>query len=919
MLEAEVLVLADKMRVHILAKALNVPSKIIIDKCQAEGLDVTNHMSTLSAGLEATIREWFSEGQHATTVETADRVDLTKVRLPKRRLLREGASSNSGGATVLDAPPGVDDPSLLPSAESDEPGPPESMSPATTLEESSEAPGEEFVAADVPVAAESRPNTADVTAMGSPSALVSPEESDSTAEAPAAELVSPAGPQNVPQPAKLKGPRVVRYEAPEPNVGPFGPRRRTPEPGPAGAPSAAPWSPADSAGRRRGVRSRGAAAEAAAAAKAKAPVRKLGESDLAAEKLKEWRDQDLAERQERISDATGRRIHVRRPIDAPARRGTQAGPKTEASVLSPVVMRDLCAATGISMLQMLPILQREFGTSATINTELADDAAEYVCAELGVTLTIRPPQTAMDKVREEFVAREPKDVRPRAPVVTFLGHVDHGKTSLLDAIRRARVAASEDGGITQHIGAYRLDHPTAGSVTFLDTPGHEAFTAMRARGARLTDVAVLVVAADDGLMPQTLEAINHAKAAGLSGVSLLVALNKIDLGTQNVNKIYGQLAEQGLQPSGDWGGDTDVIHTSATTGEGIPELVEHLAALGEVLDLKAPHGGPATGTVIDAQLREGVGAVVRVLVQQGVLNLGDAVVCGTGYGKVRALLDDRGQRLKEAGPSIPVEIWGLDGIPAAGETLFEVASMQRAKEVAEDERSRQSRAGLQESRRVWTLEDVFTQRDRGEVPELNVIIRGDVDGSVDALKTMLGKIPSDQVRLTIRQAAVGPVNDGDILLAEASKAVIIAFRVTPSSGAKKLADEKGVAIRSYKVIYDVADDMRKAMEGLLSPDEKVEWRAAAQVREVFRVSKVGQVAGCYVSEGTIQRNHLVRLVRDGTVVRDGCKLGSLRRFKDDVKEVRAGMECGIRIEGFDDVKAGDVIESYEVAKIARKL
>jgi translation initiation factor IF-2 len=507
-------------------------------------------------------------------------------------------------------------------------------------------------------------------------------------------------------------------------------------------------------------------------------------------------------------------------------------------------------------------------------------------------------------------------LKQRSPVVTFLGHVDHGKTSLLDAIRATHVTEKEDGGITQHIGSYHLKHKTAGEVTFLDTPGHAAFTAMRARGAQMTDVVVLVVAADDGVMPQTIEAINHAKAAG---VPVVVALNKCDLGTQNFTKIYGQLAEHGLTPSGDWGGETDVLATSAVTGEGIDALVEHLAALGEVLDLKADYKGDATGVVIEAETKEGVGAVVRVLVQQGMLKTGSVLVCGNAFGKVRALIDDRGKRIKQAGPSIPVEVWGLDEVPAAGDHFYQVKNMQVAKSVAEDVRRQRASESRAETRRLRSLEDVFKRRELGELPELNVIVKADVDGSLDALRNMLEQFPSDEVRLTIRHAAVGPVTDSDVLLADTSDAIVIAFRVTPSTGAKRLADEKGVDVRQYKVIYEVGDEIRKAMEGLLEPEEKIENRATCEVRDVFKITKLGQVAGCFVTDGTVQRNHLVRLVRDGIVVREGSKIDSLRRFKDDVKEVRAGMECGIRIENFDDIKVGDVIESYEVVKLPRKL
>jgi translation initiation factor IF-2 len=431
----------------------------------------------------------------------------------------------------------------------------------------------------------------------------------------------------------------------------------------------------------------------------------------------------------------------------------------------------------------------------------------------------------------------------------------------------------------------------------------------------MTDVVVLVVAADDGIMPQTVEAIHHAQAAK---VPIVVALNKIDLGDQNKLKIYGQLAEHSLNPS-EWGGEVDVIPTSATTGRGITELVDHLADLSSLLELRADPTLPATGTVIESEMKPGVGAVARVLVQDGTLNIGDFAVCGNAFGKVRALVGDRGERLSSAGPAIPAEVWGLDEPPAAGDKLYVVESLQRAKEIAAQAKRVRTETGRLQSRKVKTLEEMFLQRDADEVPELNVLVKADVDGSVAALKGALAEIPSDEVRLTIRHAAVGAVNDSDILLAAACKGIIVAFRVDTSTGAKRLAEQNGVEVRPYRVIYEVCDDIRKALSGMLAPEEKIESRAAIQVRQLFRITKVGMVAGCYVTSGTVERGHLAKVVRDGVVVREGCRFSSLRHVKDDVREVRAGMECGLRLEGFEDIHVGDVIETYEIMKIARTL
>ncbi|MCH7872553.1 MAG: translation initiation factor IF-2, partial [Planctomycetes bacterium] len=431
------------------------------------------------------------------------------------------------------------------------------------------------------------------------------------------------------------------------------------------------------------------------------------------------------------------------------------------------------------------------------------------------------------------------------------------------------------------------------------------------------DVVVLVVAADDGVMPQTIEAINHAKAAD---VPIVVALNKIDRGEQNKLKIYGQLSEQGLTPSGEWGGEIDVIPTSATTGAGVDDLIEHLADLSAVLELKADPTLPACGTVIEAETKPGVGAVIRLLVQEGTLRVGNFVVCGPAFGKVRALLDDRGARIQEAGPAQPVEVWGLDDVPAAGDKLYAVDDLSRAKSIATETKQARVAGARVRSRRVKTLQEMFDRRDSEEVPELNVIIKTDVDGSGTALRQALGRPITDEVKLTIRHSGVGTVTDSDVLLAAACGGIIIAFRVDPSTGVRRLAERHGVDIRSYRVIYDVCDDLKKALEGLLAPEERIEPRATLVVRQMFNFGKkIGIVAGTMVTDGLVNRKQFAKIVRDGVVVRDRCKFQSLRRFKDDVKEVRAGMECGIRLEGFDDIHVGDRIETYEIVEIARTL
>lgn len=907
------------MRVHILAKELNVTSKAILEKCSAEGLNVKNHMSTLTAGQTATLREWFSEGTHGTSVEVADRVNLEKVRVPRRR--RKAADSQAVavevekavGEEVSETPVAVEAEVSPPVVEQEPAAPPTVVetptAPAVVAEVSVE------VVDDAPEAPPVEPAPVMEVAEVAEAVETAEVPAAGPAESPAepAEPPKPAGPQNVPKPARLRGPRVVRYEPPEPDV--FTPGRRGRR-GEIAEPVLGDASSDRDVGVERGGGRRGEGAGKAGTKSRRVSERRGGRGSGAGDQLKEWRDRDLLERRERLAGATGRRIHTRRfEMKSPQGAAPVIERKTKAEIREPFTLKDFCAALGVPFLQVFNILKREHNVLCNVNSMIDKDVAELVALDLGVELTVLEAKTSLDLLKEEFDRRERSHLQPRPPVVTFLGHVDHGKTSLLDAIRRTHVASHEDGGITQHIGSYHLQTPY-GPVTFLDTPGHEAFTAMRARGAQMTDIVVLVVAADDGVMPQTVEAINHAKAAN---VPILVALNKIDLGAYREVEIYGQLAHHGLTPSGDWGGEVDVIRTSAVKGEGINQLLEHLVALGDLLELKADPTVQATGTVIEAETKEGVGPVVRLLVQEGTLHKGDIVVCGNAAGKIRALHNDRGAAIDEAGPGLPVEIWGLEDVPTAGDRLFQVDSMQRAKQISQEVTQRRLVESRTETRKARSLEDLFKQRDEGEIPDLNVIVKADVDGSVDVLKHSLGELPSDKVRLSIRHAGVGAVNDSDVTLAEASDAIIIAFRVTTQAGAKRLAEAKQVDIRYYRVVYEVIDEIIKSMEGKLAPEERAEDRGKAEVRQVFKISKIGWVSGCMVTEGTVGRNHLARVVRNGVVVREGCRLESLRHFKDDAREVRAGLECGIRLDGFDDTKPGDVIETYEIIQIARTL
>jgi translation initiation factor IF-2 len=494
-----------------------------------------------------------------------------------------------------------------------------------------------------------------------------------------------------------------------------------------------------------------------------------------------------------------------------------------------------------------------------------------------------------------------------------MGHVDHGKTSLLDSIRETEVVAGEAGGITQHIGAYQVHHD-GNVITFLDTPGHEAFTAMRARGASVTDIAVIVVAADDGVMPQTVEAIDHAKAAG---VPVMVAVNKIDKEGADPNRVRGELAQQGLTPA-DWGGDTEFVDVSAKTRQNLEDLLETLATLAEIQELKANPDAPASGSVIESRLDPGRGPVVSVLIQRGRMKVGDALVAGAHSGRARAMHDFRGEQVKEATPGMPVEILGFDGVPEAGEHFRIVENEREARRVAQERANRLKAESIarREGVRV-SLEDVMARAQAGE-KELALLVEADVAGSLEALADEIAKLPQDRVTVNIIRDGVGGITESDVMLAAASDAVIIGFNVRPVGNARQLADQEGVEIRTYSVIYKIVEDLRDAMEGLLEPEEVEETVGTAEVRQTFKASRVGTIAGCYVTDGTVRRGGRARLVRDGTVVYDG-RVASLRRFKDDVREVTAGLECGMVLENYADIKEGDVIEVYETRQVEQTL
>ena len=586
--------------------------------------------------------------------------------------------------------------------------------------------------------------------------------------------------------------------------------------------------------------------------------------------------------------------------------------KIEKAILTSeaVTVRELSEKIGKPAAEIIKKLFM-MGTIATINNEIDFETCELIAADYDIELELQLPKTAEEVLEEALKADDSeKDLVERPPVVTIMGHVDHGKTSLLDAIRNSSVTAGEAGGITQHIGAYTVTC-NGKKITFIDTPGHEAFTAMRARGAQVTDVVILVVAADDGIMPQTVEAINHSKAAG---VPIVVAINKMDKPEANPDRVLQQLTEHGLLCE-DWGGDTICVPVSAKKHTNLDQLLEMVLLQADVLELRANPNRKAKGTIIESQLDKGRGPVATVLVQNGTLRVGDPVVAGVAFGKVRAMMDDKGRRVKEAGPSTAVEVLGFNEVPSAGDEMI-VADLDKLSKLVAEERRNKIRAEQMKKLSKVSLEDLYSHIAEGDVKDLNIVIKADVDGSVEAVKQALEKLSQDEVRVKCIHGAVGAITASDVMFASASNAIVIGFNVRPDSGAKALAEQEKVDIRTYRVIYQAIEDVENAMKGLFKPVFKEVVIGTISVRNTFKVSGVGTIAGAYVSDGKVTRNAEVRVVRDGIVIHEG-RIGSLRRFKDDVKEVAQGYECGISIENFNDIREGDTIEAFVMEEVKR--
>ncbi len=734
----------------------------------------------------------------------------------------------------------------------------------------------------------------------------------------------------VPTKATLKGPNLIREE--KPDVVPT-PRAR-PRPGTTGGPGTAGSSfntmktragggvkvseegPEEESADKKDPKKKGAAG---LSARRKGMDGRRGQAD---EKLKEFTEADLIERRDRLLEAaryrSGVEQHMRKSGTqrSQAQTGAQRGGVLE--IEEPVTVKSLSLALGIKANEIIGKLLKQ-GVFATINQSLDFLVAGTIAAEWGVELKVQKAPTLEERFLAEYQAREidPANLVLRPPVVTILGHVDHGKTSLLDKIRQANVAAGEAGGITQHIAAFSVELDRGGAkkrVTFIDTPGHQAFTAMRARGANMTDVAVLVIDAAQGIQPQTVESINHARAAG---VPIVIALNKIDLADANPDMVMGQLAQQELSPVA-WGGQTEVIKTSGRTGAGIEELIEILDLQSQILELQSDPTAPARGTVIEARVDAGLGSVATVLVQDGTLKVGDVVLAGHGYGKIRQLMDSYGKFITEAGPSTPVLIAGLSQLPMAGDKFFVIESIDRAREICEEREVVSRQAELANQNKV-SLENLFSTIKEGQIKTINLIVKGDVSGSVETLIKTVTDSNTEEVQVKVIHSAVGAINESDVELASASGAVIIGFHVAPEPPAQALAEARHVEIRTYRVIYEIFDDLKKALSGMLAPEIREKHHGWIEVRQTFKVSRVGTVAGCYVTEGYVSRGSKIRVVRDGKIVIEGLAMETLRRVKDDVKDVKIGFECGIKLTNFDDVKIGDKFEAYVREEIKRTL
>ncbi len=880
-----------KSRVHDLAAEFGITSEELLKLLRGMNVFVRSHLSALEADQVAQARvRWEREkrkgtgdtkvkkGRRKATKKAAPKVKATK---PVRRR-RTAADVAKAEAKVAEE---------------------EAKRAAAELEELERSQAEEIVEVEQPRSLEERarelfkdlPPLEETPAEVPPQAEASPQvEAPREVEVPIASAEAPPAveppkptpviPTRVARPTPVRGPKPVFSSS-----------------GPPAAP--APPRPAPSAGAGAGTRP--------------APGRRKGRKGRRAAVDQEAVHANILKTLQGMK-GRGRRGRASKSGE-PSFRELQEGrlaaerekEKTQIRVNEFISVSELATIMKISATQIVQFAFKELGLMVTVNQRLDFDQIELIASEFGFE-AVREDEYAAQV--ETVVADEEKDLLPRSPVVTIMGHVDHGKTSLLDYLRKANVVAGEAGGITQHIGAYHVDLPSGRDLTFVDTPGHEAFTAMRARGAQVTDIVVLVVAADDQVMPQTIEAISHAKNAG---VPIVVAVNKIDLPNANPTKTTQDLLQHNVVLE-EYGGEVLCALISAKTGEGIDQLLEKILLQAELLELKANPSRAPSGTVLEATLDPGKGPLATVLVQRGTLRVGDDFICGSFSGRVRALLDERGKQVKEVGPSLPVQILGFDGVPAAGDAFVTVTDAAEARDIAQKRQRLEREAQNRRTGRGGSLEDFSRALQEGAVSQLRIIIKADQGGPAEALADSVERLSTSEVKVDVVHRGVGAINESDIILAKAAGAIVLGFHVRPDSNARAVAEREHVDVHTYRVIYEAVEDVRNALEGLLKPEEKEIILGEAEILELFKVSKVGTIAGCNVRSGIIDRTAKVRVVRDGVSVYDGV-IGSLKRFKEDVKEVREGLECGIAIENFNDVKVGDLIESFRLEEVRRTL
>ena len=918
-----------KIRITQVAKDLGIPTKDIIEKCISEGIEgVTTPQASIPIGLAETIKEWFGGSGSTTGAEIAASVDVVGIRervqkaAPKKKKV-------AGDAPPSDAPISVTETSVAASAS------------AVTIEEpiaSIDIAAKQLSAAASSVKAKVQSSDGIDGGTSVVDAPVAPPKPVAPVLPPKPVVIVPPpkpfvpAPMNVPtrpvrarptsqvldQPTKtsLSGPKVIRVEAadniaaPRPRTGgQFGTNR--PPMGRTGGPSVGTGAGAG-AGAGDPANRRGALPPSK---RRPSDAGRTGRADPARDGSRS--NKDIEERASRIGQADGffrKHRTSTRPSHSPQGRAVVAKPQGPVHVPNPVSVKELSELTGVKMAELMK-KSLLAGNPITINTALDGDQSMELMMAFNIEIEIDEAKTASDEIEERFAARTRSDERSRPAVVTILGHVDHGKTTLLDRIRSTNVAAGEAGGITQSTRAFQVevkagDQPRM--ITFIDTPGHEAFTAMRARGAKVTDIVILVIDAVDGLMPQTIESINHIKAAK---VSVIVALNKIDrpeFDEKNLQRIYGELAKNDLNPV-PWGGSVEVALVSGLKGTGLPELLETIALQADILDLKADWGGHAQGSVLEARMEEGRGPVAQLLVQEGCLKRGDFVVVGRSFGRVRDIVSDRNERITSADPTTTVAISGIDLLPDAGDKFYVVDSLAAAEQAAIERRAFERDREL--SAPKVTLDNIFETMAKSKKKELPLIVKGDVQGSVETLKVVLGRIKAEDVSISIKHAGVGGINESDVELAATTGAVIVGFNVTSNAKSRQLAEVRKIDIRLYEVIYQLTDDMDKAVRGLLEPEIKLQVLGHADVRAVFKITKVGAIAGCYVTDGVIERNAQIRVTRDGIVIEKDRRLEQLKRFKEDAKEVRSGNECGMKINGYDDIREGDVLECYRTITV----